>query len=192
MPAVRLAILAAAALSCAPAARADIVWYEVTNGDLSNDPTHPTPITLHEGTDTIIGAVNGMTDYQDWMALTIPAGLQLSAMICADYDSQDHVAFTGVQAGPSFDGDPSDPASYLGYTHFGTDTLGEDLFPLMDNAQGAQGFTPPLPSGVYTFLAQQLGDDCLYQFDFEVTAVPAPAGLFVAGLGAVLIAGRRR
>jgi hypothetical protein len=194
-PPVRLAILAAAALVFAPGARADVVWYEVTNGDLSNDPAHPTPITLHVGTSSVIAAVNGTSDYQDWMAITIPAGFQLSAMICADYDSQDPVAFTGVQAGPSFEGDPFDATSYLGYTHFGVDTLGADLLPIMGDpvhAPGSQGFTPPLPSGVYTFLAQQLGEDCLYQFDFEVTPVPAPAGLWVVGLSAIALSRRTR
>ena len=84
--------------------------------------------------------------------------------------------------------------SYLGYTHFGVDTLGADLLPIMGDpvhAPGSQGFTAPLASGVYTFLAQQLGEDSLYQFDFEVTPVPAPSGLLVAGLSALAISCRR-
>ena len=106
-------------------------------------------------------------------------------------------AFTGIQAGPFFVGAPDEPESYLGYSHFGRDTLGMDLLPLMGDtthAPGSQGFVPPLPSGVYTLLAQQLGEDCLYQFDFEVTAVPGPGSLIVAGaaVGVGVSARRRR
>jgi MYXO-CTERM domain-containing protein len=176
-------------------ARADVVWYEVVNGDLSNDPSAPTPITLALGTNTVIAAVNADSDPQDWMAITIPAGYQLSAMVLGDYDSLDHVAFTGFQAGPTFVGDPVYPPSYMGYTHFGTDVIGEDLLALMSdpaNDPGAQGFTPPLASGVYTFFVQQLGQDSLYQFDFEVTAVPGPGGLALAGVVGLGVGRRRR
>jgi hypothetical protein len=37
-------------------------------------------------------------------------------------------------------------------------------------AAGSQGFTPPLGSGDYTFLFQQLGNITTYQFDFVVAA----------------------
>ncbi len=175
-------------------ARADVVWYEVVNGDLSNDPSAPTPITLGLGTNTVIAAVYADTDAQDWMAFTFPAGYLLIGLVLGDYDSLDHVAFTGFQAGPTFVGDPVYPPSYMGYTHFGPDLIGEDLLALMSdpaNDPGAQGFTPPLASGVYTFFVQQLGQDSLYQFDFEVTAVPGPGGW--AGMGVLgLAVGIRR
>jgi hypothetical protein len=176
---------------CALPAHGDTIWYEVTNGDLSNDPLHPTPLVLHEGVNTVIGAVNGASDPQDWMAITIPAGLQLAQLILADYDSLDFVAFAGVAAGPAFTGDPLDTASYLGYSHYGFDTLGEDLLPRMGAASGAQGFTPPLGAGVYTFLSQQLGEDSLYQFDFVVEAVPGPGAVGLFAAAGIMTLGRR-
>ena len=182
-------------LAAGTTVRADVVWYEVTNGDLSNDPAAPTPITLGPGVSSIIAAVNADTDPQDWFAITIPAGYQLSTLTLADYDSLDHVAFTGFQAGPTFVGDTTFPPSYMGYTHFGADVIGEDLLTLMsdpNNDPGAQGFTPPLASGVYTFIVQQLGQDSLYQFDFEVTAVPGPGGLGVIGVLGLGMARRSR
>lgn len=185
----RGAVLAAICL-CA-GARADVIWYEVTDGDLSNDPLNPTPLLLHEGTNSVIGAVNAATDPQDWMAVTVPAGYQLSQMILGDYDSLDLVAFVGFAAGPQFLGDPLSTESYLGYSHYGPELIGQDLLPLMAAASGAQGFTPPLASGVYTFLSQQLGEDSLYQFDFVVTAVPGPGALGFAALVGVRVARRR-
>jgi len=192
VPRLWFAIVAAAGVCCAPCARADTVWYEVINGDLSNDPLHPTALILHEGTNSVIGAVNAANDPQDWMAVTIPAGYELSALILADYDSLDLVAFVGVAAGPAFTGDTLDTASYLGYSHYGADLLGADLLPLMGAASGAQGFTPPLASGVYTFLSQQLGEDSLYRFDFEVTAVPGPGVMALGLLAAGAARSRRR
>lgn len=184
-----LALLAAAATN----ARAVIVWYEVPNGDLSNLPNAPTRITLGEGTSTIIAAVGG-PDLQDWFAITIPVGYQLSSMTLGDYDSLNQLAFVGFQAGPLFVGDYLSADSYLGYTHFGHDLVGQDLLAVMADplvAEGAQGYTPPLGSGRYTFLVQQFDEDTLYQFDFEVTPVPAPATLGV-GMGAAWAAGRHR
>src|SRR6185369_13107076 len=73
-------------------------------------------------------------------------------------------------------------ASYLGYSHVGTEVtvgspppinlVGADLLPILGDrtlAVGAQGFTPPLPSGDYTFLIQQMGTGTAYQFDFVIS-----------------------
>ena len=165
----------------------------------------PTPITLSAGVNSVIGTVTGGTDTQDWIALTVPAGFQLSSDVLESYQSTDSQGFTGVQAGSSFVGSVNSTASYLGYSHFGTgatngalpptDLVGVDLLPLMGNnvtiSAGSAGFTPPLPSGTYTFLIQQLGAATAYQFDYGVTAVPEPttAGLL---LGGAMLALRRR
>ena len=122
----------------------------------------------------------GGTDSQDWITLTVPAGLQLSSLTLASYVSADVQGFTGVQAGTAFVGSVNDPAAYLGYAHFGTaadngslptaNLVGVDILPIMGNpsaAPGSQGFTPPLGSGSYVFLIQQLGCHS-YEFDYGV------------------------
>ena len=93
--------------------------------------------------------------------------------------------FTGVQSGTAFVGSPATAAPYLGYAHFGTaadngslptaNLVGVDILPIMGNttsAPGSQGFTPPLGSGSYIFLIQQLGGTTSYEFDYAVTAIP--------------------
>ena len=186
----------------APAA---VVWNESANCALSSNQASPTAISLAAGTNSIIGNV-GSGKTQDWVALTVPSGFVLSGIVLTSYQSTDSQGFTGVQAGPSFVGSPFSASSYLGYVHYGTgatngalpptNLVGTDLLPLMGNtslAAGSQGFTPPLPSGVYTFLIQQLGAATAYQFDYQVTAAPGPtaaAGLLLGA--AVLGAGRRR
>lgn len=174
--------------------RATLVYYEVINGDLSNFGTRPTPITLVPGTSTIIAAVGG-DDLQDWMAITVPAGYAVTAMIHSDYDSINPVSFVGFQQGPTFVGDFLSASSYWGYTHFGADTLGQDLLTRMADpviAEGSQGFTPPLQSGVYTFFMQQFDEDTFYRFDFEVTAVPGAGGLAAFGMAGIAACRRRR
>jgi hypothetical protein len=184
---------------------ATVVWNESVNGDLSNNQAVPTAITLSPGVNSVIGTVTGLVDPQDWIALTIPAGFQLSSDVLESYASTDLQGFTGVQAGSSFVGSPFFASSYLGYCHVGTgatngglpatDLVGLDLLPLMgDNVNispGSAGFTPPLPSGTYTFLIQQTGAATAYQFDYGMTAVPEPTsiGLLVGG---AMLALRRR
>ncbi|MCI0535330.1 MAG: hypothetical protein L0Z50_08880 [Verrucomicrobiales bacterium] len=167
--------LTAVALACATLiteTKAATFWNESIDGDLSNDQSAPSPFTLASGVNSVIGTVGGPDD-RDWLTLTVPAGLQLSSVSPAAYSSTDDVAFTGVQSGTAFVGSPTDAESYLGYAHFGPDNVGVDILPNMGSAPGAQGFTPPLGSGSYVFLIQQLGAATSYQFDYNLTPVSA-------------------
>jgi hypothetical protein len=182
---------------CAVSARAAVVYNESGNPDLSNSQAAPTAFTLSLGANSIIGSV-GTGDSQDWVALTLPAGRKLSSLVLASYQSADAQGFLGVQTGSSFVGSVFDATAYLGYVHFGTgatnngpptNVVGTNLLPLMGNntiATGSQGFTPPLASGTYTFLIQQLGSPTAYQFDFIVVPEPATCGLLA--LGGALVA----
>jgi len=203
MPAARFTFPAASlsfallTLHCSAA----VFWDESGSGDLSNNQSAPSPFTLSSGVNSVVGTVNGTTDSQDWIALTVPGGFQLSSIVLQTYSSADSQGFTGFQNGASFVGNPEASASaYAGFTHFGTgaqngalppvNLLHADLLPIMAdpaNAPGAQGFTPPLGAGTYTFLIQQLGANTSYQFDYGVTPVPEPtteallAGIVCAG-----------
>ena len=204
-------IVAAIAASAA-VSHATVLWNESINGDLSNNQAAPNAFTLSLGTNSVIGSV-GTPDNQDWIALTVPAGDVLSSLILKSYTSTDAQGFTGMQSGPSFVGSIFTQANYLGYAHFGTgatngslpatNLVNADLLPIMaDNSPtgtspGAQGFTPPLPAGTYTFLIQQTGSaNTAYQFDYNVSVAPEPSGLLVTALGSgmliVVTRGRRR
>lgn len=164
-----------------------VLWDESVNGNLSNNQSTPTPLTAALGTNSVIGTVGGADGTQDWLTLHVPAGMRLDSLVLAAYSSTDAQGFTGVQAGTSFVGSPFTAGSYLGYAHFGTgatngtlpptNLVGADLLPIMGSsstAPGAQGFTPPLAAGDYTFLIQQLGAITTYQFDYDTSAVPTP------------------
>ena len=152
-----------------------LFWNETSDGDLSNNQSTPNSFVLENGANSVVGTVNALTDFQDWLAVTISSGFQLSAVRLAAYISTDPIAFTGFQSGSSFVGSSFVESSYLGYTHIGPGNVGSDLLPLMENAFGAQGFTAPLQAGTYTFVIQQAGSSLTsYQFDYEVTPVPEP------------------
>jgi hypothetical protein len=199
-----IAVLAAVQLTTLSDGRAAVIWDEGVSGDLSDNQAAPNALALAAGTNSVIGNV-GDSNARDWIALTVPAGQQLTGIILAAYVSNDAQGFTGVQSGASFVGSVNDPAAYLGYAHYGTaatngalppaNLIGADLLPLMgDNtiAFGSQGFSGPLPSGTYTFLIQQLGALTAYQFDYLIAPVPEPSsGLLLAAAGLVW-AGRGR
>ena len=191
---MRLPVIALFTHALALPAHAAVIHNEVIHGDLSNDKALPTHYNLAPGVSSILASVNGATDFQDWVSITVPAGHQLSSLILTDYDSSDAVAFTGFQFGPAFIGSEFEAGSYAGWTHLGPTQLGEDLLVHMADQvtnPGSQGFTPPLQPGTYTFLIQQIGEDTLYLYDFNVTPIPAPAtALAIAGLG--LLTRRRR
>ena len=167
---------------------AAVFWDESLNGDLSNSRSSPSPFTLENGVNSLSGSLDGTTDPQDWITLTVPVGFQLSSLTLVSYTSTDAQGFTGVQSGSVFVGNPQTASPYLGYAHFGkgaqngslptANLIGVDILPIMGNtsaAPGSQGFTPPLAAGDYAFLIQQTGASTSYQFDYGVTAVPEPS-----------------
>jgi hypothetical protein len=158
---------------------AAVVWDESLNGDFSDNRLAPTSIpTLSVGTNSVLGAIGesiGQSDL-DYYTINVPQNAVLSALILADYQSLDEISFVGVQAGtrmtvPTTTGTA---AGLLGWLHFGPSGsagVGDDLLPGMGSgAFSADGFTPPLPSGPYTFWVQAFdGFPVDYQFDFVVT-----------------------
>jgi hypothetical protein len=195
-----IALLAAVALSAfARPSSAATLWDESSNGDLSNLQGTPTPLALSQGVDSIIGTVNGTSDSQDFVSFVVPVGLFLNSITLSSYSSTDGRAFTGVQVGTSFVGNPLVAGSYAGYAHFGTGAtngavVGADVLAIMANptlAIGATGLTIPLGAGTYTFLIQQLGAATSYRFDYQVVPEPASSLLTAGGL-ALLTWWRRR
>jgi hypothetical protein len=188
-----LCLLPALALAALTArAHAQVLLYdEFAQGDLSDDRFNPTPFNLPVGIaqlhGSLLGDVNGHID-RDYYSITIPQGFVLSHLILEQYFSNDPVAFIAIQPGPIFPNDPTTvtPGELMGWLHFGQDYIGQDLLPLM-GAQG-QGFTPPIPAGIYSFWTQQTGEPTEYLLDFVVEA-PAPAGLLAL---AALLPWRRR
>jgi hypothetical protein len=201
-----------ALLAAAPAIAT--TYDEAVSGDLSNDKAAPTALPLTPGLNSVIGSVNGFppegTDPQDWVSFTIPTGFVMISYVNSQYNSTDPQGFTGFQFGSSFPvGADSEflEGSYAGYAHFGTEatnpdgtppvtTVGVNLLPLMANAAGTTGFTPPLAAGTYTFLIQQ-GDHSTtgtgYQFDMTVRSVPEPgSSLCLLGMGGLAILALRR
>jgi hypothetical protein len=178
-------------------ARATTLYDESISGDLSNSQSAPTALNLSVGTNSIDGTVGG-TDQQDWVALSVPAGKQLTSIFLASYSSADAQGFMGMQAGSAFVGSTTTAGNYLGYVHYGTgatnngpatNLIGSDLMSLMANpsvAAGAKGFSPPLGAGTYTFLIQQLGATTTnYGFDFVV--VPEPGIISVLTMSSWLL-----
>jgi hypothetical protein len=180
---------------------------ESVNGNLSTNQAAPTALALTAGDNFVSGNVNGTAgNSQDWVAITVPTGFDLSSYTLTSYTSADSQGFTGFQIGSSFVGSTLSPLSYAGYAHYGTgatnptipaSVVGTDLLPLMANpavAAGATGFTDPLGPGTYTFLIQQLGGSTSYEFDFGVTAAatPEPASLGILGVAGMGLLMRRR
>lgn len=138
---------------------ADSVYAEGDTGDLSGDRTAPTALTLSLGRNQLTAtSVQGDLEY---VALTLPPGGQLDAVVVAAFASTDSIAFAGIQAGTQFT-EPNtgtNVGNLLGYSHFGpgAGNVGTDILDEMGTGAGAIGFTGSLTGSVYTLWLQQAG-----------------------------------
>lgn len=184
-------VLVIGALTLASQASADVIWNEAVNGDLSGNRLVPTNLLLQLGVNSVIASTkSGDVEY---LHLTLPAGSSLNIITHFSWQSTDQLGFCAVQAGTTFT-EPAigtNVANLLGYSHFGTATVGQDILPLLATGAGAIGFTPPLFGSDYTFWFNQTNpfNPATYQLDFVV--VPGP-GLAAFALIAPLSLRRRR
>jgi hypothetical protein len=158
--------------ACATAAD----YSEFTGGDLSSIGSQPTPLALAAGSNSLLGQASAV-DF-DFLRISVPAGHTLDSIIVTFHEDINQV-YSGLQAGPTWtagSGTEVDPAQLLGWANFPSNPhhgghTGEDILDDIGLGAGSTGFTPPLPSGVYTFLFQTASNAIAYGLDFSVSAV---------------------
>jgi len=184
-----------ATLLCIPTASwAAFVYDESVDGDLSGDGLTPTVLAAGSGANSLTGStISGDLDY---FTFNIADGLTLDSIILVAFSSSDdnELAFMSVLSGPVFNVPPdiTDPSDLLGWVHIGAFLVGTDILDDLGRGSGAIGFTPPLPSGDYSFWIQQTGDeqvDYSLQFNVSGAAVPVPAALYLFGSGLLTLGG---
>ncbi len=172
--------------------------------DLSDDRLNPSAFTLDPGSNTITATQQGDAFGRDidYFTLTVPDGFTLTSINLNAYDADPgNQAFLGVQEGNIFTvpaiPTPSTADDLLGGITYGSDEVGTDILPTIGTelvSLGADGFTPPLSPGEYTFWLNQTGSPSTATFEIIATSTPEPStalGLgFVFGVGALF--GRRK
>ena len=197
---MRTRIMALAVVAMVPmvgVASADVVYDEATDGELSGDPNAPTVIGVGEGNNTVVFVTDQDGDDRDIFTFTVAEGYQLSGVILDLFDTNTddpgNLGFIGFSAGNILPFDPlaPDPTQLLGYALVGIGDSGSDIFDLMAQGGGSQGYDGPLGAGDYTFWAQETSpsaDD--WSVTLVITQVPTPGVLAMAAVAG--LAGRRR
>ncbi len=188
--------LFAAALACLPGIAAAANYDESVSGDISGVPATPTTIAFTEGANVIKGTAGTPADY-DVISFTIPDGHQLSSLYLDAYSNLGYQSFVGLQNSATWTtglGFGVVGETLMGYALFDAGLIGTNLLADIGvNGVGfGSGFTPPLPSGAYSFLIQDTTSPFSYQFTFNVTAVPEPATIGLAACGLLAITRMRR
>jgi len=184
-------------------ANAAIIYDESVMPDLSNSGLAPTVLTGSLGSNQVLGVTGrgAAAVDRDYLTLIIPSGLQLSSIILLPNAVVGGVlSFIGVQAGNqlTLPVTATDAVGLLGWSHYSAADLNTNILTTMAiPALGSSGFTPPLPSGPYTFWIQDFNAAPLaYGFDFQLTSVPEPGTsvmlLSAAGALACMLRLRRR
>jgi hypothetical protein len=176
-----------AVLALAATTQAATVWNEAVDGDLSSDFANPSSVVLSSGINSVyctFGPPNppatGPND-QDYLHIHVPAGRKFTGLVLTSYVSDDSTAFVGLEVGSAMTFDADDAFGHaedmIGFTHFGPGegnaVQGADILPFLGTFPAdlgfSTGFTPPLPSGDYTFWFQQLRGRTTVQFDVIVS-----------------------
>lgn len=192
------AALAAVLMSLSPC-YGGVIHDEAATGDLSSVFSAPNALPVTVGSNQVFGET-GPAD-RDYFSITLTAGEQLAAIRVLDGTTGDNVgparAFLGVTSGPMVDPTTATAGALLGYYLFGPVDIGQDILDNLGassgNPQGfgaAQGFTPPLGPGTYTFWVQEGTSDIDYRLEFVVT--PGLASIVALGLGMGALLLRRR
>jgi hypothetical protein len=127
---------------------------ESIDGEISSNPFSPTAWTLDVGSNVITASV--VAGDLDYFTITIGPNEFLSNINLTAYPIVD-ISFIALQAGSVFTEPPNgtNVNNLLGWYHLGPPL--NDILPILGNAPGAIGFTPPLGPGTYTFWYQQTG-----------------------------------
>ena len=197
-----VATFALAALTfAAPQAAADVVAFdEAISGDASDDRFAPSQTTLVAGNNLLRGSfgVSPTPDVHDldYITFTVPVGHQLTSFVVADANVGGAFSFVAIEAGPIIT-IPADWTSVnsplLGWAHFGTASIGLDIYEELGNAPGATGFSGPLPAGTYALWIMELDASSAYSYSFSLGVIEIPApGVFALLAAAGVIFPRRR
>ncbi len=158
-------------------------------GDLSSNPALPSPLPLthtvsEQDSNTLTGSVGGGDI--DVIRLIVPEYHTWTNMLLTIYSGSSQ-SFAGLQAGNIWTagtGAAINPASLLGWTHFGPAagagaTVGQDLLDdLAVPKNGSAGFSVPLGPGSYVLLLQETGPVVNYRLRLDVDIDLKPVGDF--------------
>lgn len=172
---------------------ADVVWDESINGDLSDNPSAPTPISFNTGLNTVIGSLSEPDgDLRDYLTFTLGPNQFLTGLFL-DVFTPNGVSFHAFNAGNQGFIPGEDPAdNFLGLELISQIMVGMDLLPdLAAGNFGSTGFSIPLGPGSYTYLIQELTPDEFRSYQITFVVVPEPSGIAFLGLGSLLVSARR-
>lgn len=178
-----------------PCAQAAVVYDEAVLGDLSNIGTSPSFVSIASGSNVVRGTTGnpGSGADRDYFTVVVPAGMRLESLkVQPGTTVLGGLSFIGVQAGSQVTVNPTggSPAGLLGWTHYSTTDIGNDILPRMGTGFGATGFSGALGAGNYSFWVQETAaGSSSYGFDLALAAVPEPAIalLFAMGLGGLAL-----
>jgi hypothetical protein len=191
-----LLVLLACAFLYGAAAHGDTVYNESVSGDLSNNGLAPTVLTVSQGSNDVYGTTGksaaGVID-RDYFTFTVPEGMELTAITVLPGTTTlgpDGESFIGIESGPqvTISTAATTAAGLLGWDHYSTGDINEDILPMMGMGVGATDFTGWLPSGQYSFWVQEASVGSVnYGFDFTI-ATPEPASwtMMLTGLAALV------
>jgi len=171
---------------------------EATDGDLSDDYLAPTIINITLGDNILEGGLDGGTTDLDLFRLSVPRGLEISAIILeAASGGGGGGSFLGLQPGSTLSSAPSNNfADFIGYGLIPASSVGTDYLPVI--TLPAISTLPPfygaesLEAGDYAGWLNETGDSSTYRLNFVATQVPEPSSISLLTVSCLYLVCRKR
>ena len=164
------------AIDCGTAVASSLSESEA--GDLSDDIAAPTAFEVGPGVNTLTASTaSGDLDYATF---TVGPCDTLTQVTVDNFtsDAGDNIAFISLASGSTFpvpfEGANTDVSGLLGFSHFGTADIGQDILQRVGEGAGTIGFTSPLPAGDYTMWINQTGGESEATLTLQLDRVIEP------------------
>ena len=145
---------------------------------MSDDIAAPTAFEVGPGVNTLTASTaSGDLDYATF---TVGPCDTLTQVTVDNFtsDAGDNIAFISLASGSTFpvpfEGANTDVSGLLGFSHFGTADIGQDILQRVGEGAGTIGFTSPLPAGDYTMWINQTGGESEATLTLQLDRVIEP------------------
>ncbi len=147
---------------------------EAVDGPVSGDGLNPTALNGTLGDNIIDGSVANFPDVR-YFSITVPDGMQISAINHIEDQGGDGGNWFAIMSGPQFTENSTNSGDINTDNMLGNAVIGNRFGGVPQNVMSRMGLPETLPPGTYSFRIQNWGSGFNFAFNIELTEASVTA-----------------